>query len=71
MTNSIFARVGTTVVYLTPEGWVEPFYWDMASVLGHRYLACFGPVEDPAVPAHLGAYRIDLALLHQVLDTRL
>ena len=71
MTNCLFAGPGAATLYLGPEGWIEPFYWDVAAVRGHRYMACYGPVQDPAVPAHLNSYTIDLAALERMLDRAL
>ncbi len=66
MTNCLFAREGATTVYLGPEGWLEPFYWDLAAVRSHRYVACFGPTCSD-LPAHLSSYVIDPAMLQGVL----
>ncbi len=68
MTNCLFAREGTTTVYLGPEGWLEPFYWDLAAVRSHRYVACFGPTCNGDLPAHLSSYTIDPAMLQDVLN---
>ena len=65
MTNTIFCRPGTPLLYLAPEGWMEPFFWDLAAVLGHDYRALYGPSEgepfedpfrvDPAAAARIAA----------------
>ena len=68
MTNCLFAREGTLTIYLGPEGWLEPFYWDLAAVRSHRYVACFGPTNSGNLPAHLSSYVIDPAMLQDVLD---
>lgn len=69
MANTIFAAPGTKLLYLAPQGWVEPFYWDLAAVRGHRYSVCYGPVVETGQPAHLSQFSIgmdqlDLALKH-------
>lgn len=67
MTNTVFAARGTAVVYLSPEGWVEPFYWDLASVCQHRYHACYGPAADPAVAPYLSDFSLDLRLVEETV----
>ena len=68
MTNCVFAPGGAATLYLAPAGWTETFYWDLAAICGHRYLACYGPLSDPARPAHLGEYSINPAVLDDLLD---
>ena len=67
MTNTVFAPPGAKLLYLAPQGWVEPFYWDLAAVRGHDYSVLFGPVADTAQPAHLSRFSIDLAHLDRAL----
>lgn len=68
MTNTIFCAPGTDVVYLAPEGWVEPFYWDMAEVLGHNYHVCYGPIVDTGAPPHKSDFSIPENRLRSILD---
>ena len=67
MTNTVFCRPGTRLVYLAPEGWTEPFYWDLAAVRGHVYSVVYGAVVEPSPHIHLSDYvvpwRTLLALL--------
>ena len=63
MTNTVFSPPGTHLVYLVPEGWQEPFYWDMAAIKKHRYSAIYGDVDAGDEPAHLKSYTIDIAQL--------
>jgi hypothetical protein len=67
MANCVFAPSGIVTIYLSPEGWVEPFYWDLAVMLGHSYHACFGVPTNNAGPAHESPYHIDPADLMQIL----
>ena len=60
MTNTVFCGPGTQVVHLAPEGWQEPFYWDIAAVQRHRYSVLFGELEPGDQPAHLRSFRIDI-----------
>lgn len=50
MANTLFCAKGTKVVHLVPRGWVEPFYWDLASACSHRYTAVFGESFGPEQP---------------------
>ncbi len=58
MTNTLFCPAGCRVGYLAPEGWVEPFYWDLASVMGHPYFALFGGGVSPELPPHLNSFAV-------------
>jgi hypothetical protein len=62
MTGTIACRPGTTVVHLAPEGWNDPFFWDLAAVLGHRFAALYGPVVGP-----LDAFRVEPGRLRTLL----
>jgi hypothetical protein len=42
MTNTTFCAPNTDVIYLAPEGWMEPFYWDLANVVKQRYHVIYG-----------------------------
>lgn len=67
MTNSLFCRPTTTVIHLAPTGWIEPFYWDLASVRGHHYRVLYGDVTDSDVPAHRSGFTIDPAAVERAL----
>ncbi|WP_170318409.1 glycosyltransferase family 61 protein [Sphingomonas sp. PAMC 26621] len=68
MTNTMFCRPSTTVIYLAPSGWIEPFYWDLAVVRGQYYRVLYGDVADPTVPAHRSDFSIVPAALQMALD---
>ena len=67
MTNTMFCPIGTPVIYLAPEGWKEPFYWDLASVFRQPYTVCYGNVVNHEVPAHASAFEVSLDLLELAL----
>ncbi|MET3713213.1 capsular polysaccharide biosynthesis protein [Sphingomonas trueperi] len=67
MTNTVFCPPASTIVYLAPWGWIEPFYWDLAAVRGHRYKVLYGAVADHSVPAHERAFTIDVDALARAL----
>ena len=51
MTNTLFCRPHTRLLYLAPRGWIEPFYLDLAVVRGHGYRILYGePHEIEAAP---------------------
>ncbi len=68
MTNSLFMAPGSTIGYLAPEGWIEPFYWDLAGARGQDVAICYGPTLEPDRPAHASAYTIDPAVLTEMID---
>ena len=68
MTNTVFCEPGTIVLHLAPEGWIEPFYWDLAGPCGHSYAALFGPPTDSSIAPHTAAFTIDLSRLADVLS---
>jgi hypothetical protein len=68
MVNTLFCAPGADVVYLIPEGWVEPFYWDLAEVLGHTYHACYGPTDQTGNPPHQSAFAIPENTFRAMLD---
>ncbi|MFT8991219.1 MAG: glycosyltransferase family 61 protein, partial [Gluconobacter albidus] len=59
MTNIIFADSGTQIIMLAPEGWLEPYYWDLASVRNLKYAAIYGEPDNRALPAHQTSYEIN------------
>ena len=69
MTNTVFSGAGTGVGYLAPNGWIEPFYWDLAAVRGHRYAACYGETAGGADVPWKANYSISMRTLGQMLDT--
>ncbi|MFD0934311.1 glycosyltransferase family 61 protein [Methylobacterium trifolii] len=68
MTSSVLCPVGTPLTYLAPDGWMEPFYWDLAAACGHRYAALFGPTDDPEPQIYRRNFSVDLASLERHLD---
>ncbi len=71
MTNCIFAPDRARTMYLCPDGWIEPFFWDMAAVRRQRYLACYGAVEPSELPPHLSSFRVSVPDLEIALQTLL
>ena len=66
MTNSLFCRPSTSLIYLTPVGWLEPFYLDLAALGGQQYniLAC-PPINEG--PAHLSDFTVPINHLYHRL----
>jgi len=58
MTNTLFCGRGTKVLHVAPEGWLEPFYWDLAAARNHVYAACYGPTSSTPGPVHMTSFTI-------------
>lgn len=59
MANTVFCRPGTPVIHLVPEGWEDPFYWEIAVACGLAYHAVFGPRVASDAPDFLQDFQID------------
>lgn len=67
MCNTVFTRSGAHTIYLAPDGWAEPFYWDLASVMSHHYTAIHGSREFIAEEPPFDNFHIDTDLLKTAL----
>ena len=67
MTNMVFCEAGVKAIHLAPDGWTEPFYWDLACASGQSYCAIYGP-SQPDCPPHRRNYRIDPRLLKRGIE---
>lgn len=66
MTNSLFCRPAISLIYLSPIGWAEPFYLDLAALGGQQYNLLAGPpVQDG--PAYLSDFSIPVDQLYHRL----
>lgn len=66
MTNTLFCRPATPLVYLAPIGWTEPFYLDLAAVGGQQYDVLAGaPTSDG--PIHLSDFNVSVDHLYHRL----
>lgn len=68
MVNTVFSQPGAHVIYLAPSGWKEPFYWDLASALNHRYSAVYGTLAGRDQTAHMDDFSIQLDYLREALQ---
>ncbi len=68
MCNTAFSEAGAQLLYLAPNDWVEPFYWDLASVMGHSYVAIHGERANANEAPHLDDFHIDLETLKSALE---
>jgi capsular polysaccharide biosynthesis protein len=68
MCNTIVSKEGTSVILLAPVGWVEPFYWDLASVLRHKYTAVYGMRSMKSEIAHFDNFTIEPEALRDALS---
>ena len=67
MTNTMFCTPGTTLLYLAPRGWVEPFYWDLAAVCGQDYVVQYGTPSNRHAEAHRDDFTIDIISLETAI----
>lgn len=68
MANTVFCAPGTPVIHLVPEGWQDPFYWEIAVACGLTYHAVFGPRVASDAPDFLQDFTIDPADLAEALE---
>lgn len=68
MCNTVFSSPRATVVLLSPDGWVEPFYWDLASILGHKYIAVHGPRVKLNAAPHLDDFGINFGAFKKIIS---
>ena len=68
MTNTLFCHPATSLLYLAPLGWTEPFYLDLAALGGQQYNILSGPPADDG-PPHLSNFTVPIALLDQRLTS--
>ena len=68
MTNTVLSTRPLIIVMLGPEGWIEPFYWDLAAVRGDKYVACYGEPDNKTIAANASSYTIDLGKLTSLMD---
>lgn len=65
MCNTIFTQCGVKILYLAPNEWMEPFYWDLASALGHEYSVIYGNRTFKNEHAHFDDFTIDLEIFEE------
>jgi capsular polysaccharide biosynthesis protein len=70
MANTLFCPPGAHVIHLAPEGWLEPLYWDLASILGQTYSCIYGRAASTEPPPHARDFSIDLGDLLRCLGAR-
>lgn len=65
--NTVFCAPTTKILYLAPSGWMEPFYWDLAAVLRHKYIVVYGARENLRAEPFLDDFSIDPVHLRDAL----
>lgn len=68
MCNVLVCNSDADILYLAPAGWSEPFYWDLAAVLGQKYHVSFGPPVETHSASHLRDFEVDTKSLVQYLN---
>ncbi|GBQ29575.1 hypothetical protein AA0472_3015 [Acetobacter estunensis NRIC 0472] len=70
MTNVVFSALGLETILFAPEGWVEPFYWDLAMARGDSYVVFYGKTLNTDVAPNDSDYEIDISSLELYLERR-
>ena len=68
MTNTLFAAEGSRIGHIAPQGWVEPFYWDLATVRRHHYAACYGTATPQEGPPWEKNFRVNPKRILEMVD---
>ncbi|MBK3734755.1 DUF563 domain-containing protein [Azospirillum brasilense] len=68
MTNAVFCPPNAKILYLAPNGWVEPFYWDLAAMRGQPYNALFGATVGSCDMIHHASFEVELDHLRAWLE---
>ncbi|WP_240008187.1 glycosyltransferase family 61 protein [Pseudaquidulcibacter saccharophilus] len=68
MCNTIFAPTNLKTIYLAPNEWVEPFYWDLAASMGHEYNVIYGQRRYDNELAHFDNFEIDPSILQYEIE---
>jgi hypothetical protein len=65
MVNTMFCGARTRVFYLAGQGFVDPFFWDLAAVKSHEYNVCFGSPWKPEKPT-FSSFTVDRQQLDEL-----
>jgi capsular polysaccharide biosynthesis protein len=69
MANTIFCSKDTKVTYLSPENWINIFYWDLANIFKRDFYAYYGTsIPDETIHPDKLNYSINVARFLQFLD---
>lgn len=69
MASSIACTPGTPIIHMAHEGWTDPFFWDLACVMGHRFAAVYGQAVGPGTLYR--SYTIEIDKLRHQINTSL
>jgi hypothetical protein len=67
MANTAFSSAAAKILYLAPDGWTEPFFWDLAAVKNQAYEVIFGPAVDDGHKLFQRSFSVNPALLKERL----
>jgi hypothetical protein len=68
MANAVFCQPRARIGHIAPQGWIETFYWDLASARRQSYAACYGLSTPQPGPAWQKNFRVNPADVAQMLD---
>ena len=57
MANTVFCEPDAKLLYLAPDGWAEPFYWNLAATGGQQYSVIYGRTDADNVLRKHEPYR--------------
>jgi len=59
MANTLFCPDDVKLLYLTTEEFGDPFFWDLAAILGQDYRCLYGLRQESDLPIHFSDFRVD------------
>ncbi|AWJ85544.1 hypothetical protein TSH58p_18435 (plasmid) [Azospirillum sp. TSH58] len=68
MTNTVFCPPDGHILHLAPNGWVEPFYWDLAAMRGQSYNTFFGVPTGDTSQIHQCSFEVSIEQLRAWLE---
>ncbi|MDQ2102085.1 glycosyltransferase family 61 protein [Azospirillum isscasi] len=68
MTNTVFCPPDGHILHLAPNGWGEPFYWDLAAMRGQSYNAFFGVPQGNIDQVHQCSFEVNIDQLRAWLE---
>jgi capsular polysaccharide biosynthesis protein len=71
LTNIVFAKASCHLIVLSPNDFIDPFYWDIASVRGMAYSEVFGQIVSDERPAGRNGFSVDPVSVETALKRHL
>lgn len=68
LTNIMFCTRPSSVMVLSPAGWTDRFFWDIAGQSQMHYLEVFGDLDSGEAMPNFSPFRIDMEDFRNALD---